>query len=160
MFLLAGCNAGADDECDTPSRLPVPRFVSLKVGEVNARKGPGEDHRILWVWRAKGMPLEVVAETSDWRRVRGPDGALAWAHKRAIDGRQTVMRVKPGDAPMRASPHDKAHVVAWLRANAIANLEESQGDWRRIRASGVSGWVRADEVWGAGGPTPCRRRED
>ena len=71
---LSGCNGGGEAACDTPSTLPVPRFVSLKFGEVYARKGPGEDHRILWVWRSKGMPLEVVAETSDWRRVRGPDG--------------------------------------------------------------------------------------
>ena len=157
-LLLAGCDAGGQAKCDTPTGLPVPRFVSLKVGEVNARNGPGEDHRILWVWRARGMPLEVVAETSDWRRVRGPDGALAWVHRPATDGRQAVMRVKPGPAPVRAAPRDDARVVAWLRPNAIAGLEKSQGDWRLVRASGRKGWVRADEVWGAGGPTPCRPR--
>ena len=36
------------------------------------------------------VPLEVVAETSDWRRVRGPDGVEAWAHKRGLDGKLTV----------------------------------------------------------------------
>jgi len=55
---------------------------------------------VLWVWRWKGRPLEVMAETSDWRRVRGPDGATAWAHKRGLDGRLTVMRVKPGATPV------------------------------------------------------------
>lgn len=160
LLALAGCGGRGDKLCDTPSTLPVPRFVSLKFGEVYARKGPGEDHTVLWVWRSKGMPLEVVAETTDWRRVRGPDGVPAWAHKRGLDGKQTVMRIKPGRADMRAAPKDDARVVAWLVPNGVATLEKSEGDWRQIRASGKSGWVRSEEVWGAWGPTPCRPRED
>ena len=160
VLVLAGCAGRGQKVCDTPSTLPVPRFVSLKFGEVYARKGPGEDHRILWVWRSKGMPLEVVAETSDWRRVRGPDGVPAWAHKRGLDGRLTVMRVKPGRIPMRASPKADGRVVAWLLPSAVAGLERSEGGWRLIKASGETGWVPAAEVWGAGGPTPCRPRED
>lgn len=160
VLALAGCNGGGAEVCDTPSTLPVPRFVSLKFGEVYARKGPGEDHRILWVWRSRGMPLQVVAETSDWRQVRGPDGSEAWAHKRGLDGRLTVMRVKPGPVGMLASPRAGARVVAWLAPNAVAALEKSEGDWRKVKAGGESGWVPAAEVWGAGGPTPCRRRED
>jgi len=157
---LSACGARGQETCDTPSTLPVPRFVSLKFGEVYARKGPGEDHRILWIWRSKGMPLEVVAETSDWRRVRAPDGSVAWAHKRGIDGHMTVMRVKPGPVAMLSSPKPGARVVAWLSPNAVAALEKSEGDWRKIKASGQSGWVPAAEVWGAGAPTPCRPRED
>ncbi|MDP1630101.1 MAG: SH3 domain-containing protein [Caulobacter sp.] len=156
---LAGCSDRDADLCDTPSTLPVPRFVSLKFGEVYARNGPGEDHRILWVWRSKGMPLKVVAETSDWRRVQGPDGVPGWAHKRVLDGRLTVMRARPGRAPMRAGPRDDARIVAWLVPNAVAVLEKSDGDWRKIKVSGETGWVRSGEVWGAGGPTPCRPRE-
>lgn len=157
---LSACNGQGQEACDTPSTLPVPRFVSLKFGEVYARKGPGEDYRILWVWRSKGLPLEVVAETSDWRRVRAPDGSIAWAHKRGIDGRMTVMRVKPGPVAMLSSPKPGARVVAWLSPNAVAGLEKSDGDWRKVKAGGETGWVPASEVWGAGAPTPCRPRED
>ena len=160
VLALGGCGGRGEQVCDTPSNLPVPRFVSLKFGEVYARKGPGEDHRILWVWRSKGMPLEVVAETSDWRRVRGPDGVAAWAHKRGIDGRLTVMRIKPGPLPMLAAPKADARVVAYLAPNAVAVLDRSEGSWRRIKASGRTGWAPAAELWGAGGPTPCRPRED
>jgi SH3-like domain-containing protein len=158
-LLLAGCGPRGQAECDTPSRQPVPRFLSLEYNEINARNGPGEDHRILWTWRAKGMPVEVVAETSDWRRVRGPDGVPAWVHKRGLTGDLTVMRIKPGQVALLASPADDAKVVAWLKPSSVAVLEKSEGDWRRVKAGGQKGWVRAGEVWGAGAPTPCLPRE-
>lgn len=159
VLALGGCVRQGEQECDTPSRLPVPRFVALEYNTINARNGPGEDHRILWTWRAKGMPVEVIAETSDWRRVRGPDGSVAWVHKRGLDGSLMVMRVKPTPVALLAEPKAGAKVTAWLRPNAVAVLEKSEGDWRRVKASGRGGWVQAGEVWGAGGPTPCLPRE-
>jgi len=158
-LLLVGCDRKGEAECDTPSRLPVPRFVALEYNTINARNGPGEDHRILWTWRAKGMPVEVIAETASWRRVRGPDGAAAWVHKRGLDGSLMVMRVKPAAVALLAEPKAGAKVTAWLRPNAVATLEKSEGDWRKVKASGRSGWVQAGEVWGAGAPTPCVPRE-
>lgn len=157
--VASGCNRKGQEVCDTPSKLPVPRFTSLDNNEMNARNGPGEDHRILWTWHAKGMPVEVIAETKDWRRVRGPDGAPAWVHQRGLSGEMTVMRIKPGPVALLSAPKDGAKVVAWLKPNAIAALEQAEGDWRELKAGGRKGWVRASEVWGAGAPTPCLPRE-
>ena len=63
MALLgAASNAfAADPPRLTPSGLDVPRYVSLKYETVNARNGPDEAHRLLWVYRAKGLPVQVVA---------------------------------------------------------------------------------------------------
>ena len=55
---LAGAALAADRP--TPSGLPVPRYVSLKFDTVNARAGPGDDHRLLWVYHARGLPVQVV----------------------------------------------------------------------------------------------------
>jgi len=159
VFMLAACDRPGEAVCDTPSLQPVPRFLSLEYNEINARNGPGEDHRILWTWYARGMPVEVIAETSDWRRVRGPDGAAGWVHKRGLIGTQAVMRVKPGQVALLAEPREGARVVAWLNPTAVATLETAEGDWRQVKAGGRKGWVQASEVWGAGGPTPCRPRE-
>ena len=63
--------ADKDKERPTPSGLPVPRWVVLKFEVVNARSAPGDDSRLLWVYRAKGLPVQVVAETNEWRRICG-----------------------------------------------------------------------------------------
>ena len=37
-------------ERQTPSGFAVPRYVTLKFAKVNARKGPGDDHKLLFVY--------------------------------------------------------------------------------------------------------------
>ena len=78
FVLQAGQGRGADEDRPTPSGLPVPRYVSLKFDKVNARSGPGDDHRLLWVYHVRGLPVQVVAESNEWRRICDPDGALSW----------------------------------------------------------------------------------
>jgi SH3-like domain-containing protein len=140
----------------TPSGFPVPRYVSLKYGKVNARAGPGEDHRLLWVYRAKGLPLQVVAETADWRRVCDPQGQAAWVHKRGVDGATTAMRVKPGPLPLRAKPDSAGRVQAYLRPQSIAVLDRCDKGWCRLKAGGASGWAPQGEIWGGAPAAQCR----
>ena len=53
-----------------PSGLPLPRFVSLKSDRINVRAGPGQDHTISWIFSKAGLPVEIVAEYENWRRIR------------------------------------------------------------------------------------------
>src|SRR6185437_13740592 len=109
----AACDAGAKAsergggkaaERQTPSGLPVPRYVSLKFDKVNARAGPGDDHRVLWDYRVRGLPVQVIAETAEWRRICDPDGQLAWVHKRTTDGRRTTINMTQAPQPLYRRP--------------------------------------------------------
>ena len=62
------------------TNLPMPRYVSLKAGEANARRGPSLSHKIDWVYKRRGVPLEIYAEYENWRRVRDHEGAGGWIH--------------------------------------------------------------------------------
>jgi SH3-like domain-containing protein len=141
---------------ETPSGLPVPRYVSLKFDPVNARAGPGDDHRLLWVFHAKGLPVQVVAETDEWRRICDPDGGLSWVHKRTTDGRRALMRTRPGPAAIRAGPRDSAPVLAYLAPRALAEYQRCDKDWCRLRVGRVSGWTRVSDLWGAADAPQCR----
>ncbi|HUO21342.1 MAG TPA: SH3 domain-containing protein [Caulobacteraceae bacterium] len=140
----------------TPSGLPVPRYVSLKFADVNARAGPGDDTRLLWVYHAKGLPVQVVAETDEWRRICDPEGGVAWVHKRTTDGRRTVMRLAAQPLPIRESARSDAHVKAYLQSRALAELDRCDKGWCKIKVGGAAGWTPAEEVWGASEAPQCR----
>ena len=140
----------------TPSGLPVPRYVSLKFTEVNARGGPGDDYKLLWVYHAKGLPLQIVAETYDWRRVCGPDGSLAWVHRRTVDARRTVMRTSAQPLTLHRGANLKSPAAAYLAPRALANLDSCKNGMCRLSVDGVRGWAAQPEVWGLSDAPQCK----
>ena len=159
VLALAGCKGGHGhaQARTTPSGLPVPRYVSLKFAEVNARNGPGDDYRLLWVYRAKGLPLQVIEETPEWRRVCDPTGAVAWVKATGIDGRRTVIRLKPGPLALIDQPADGSKTDATLAAHAVTFLDRcNTAGWCRLKGKGGGGWARGAEVWGADERRQCR----
>lgn len=158
VLLLGTASAAlaADPPRVTPSGLDVPRYVSLKYQTVNARNGPDETHRLLWVYRAKGLPVQVVAETREWRRVCDPEGGLAWVHKRTTDGRRTAMRLQTTPLALLAKPRDGSGINAWLRGRSTASLEKCDKGWCRLKAEGASGWARESQIWGAAPLAQCK----
>lgn len=157
----AACSRHAGDKTvqggrQTPSGLPIPRYVSLKFGKVNARGGPGDDYKLLWVYRVKDLPLQVVAETEDWRRVCDPDGQVSWVHRRTVAERRTVMRTDTHELILRSHPSDASAASATLLGRALADLKGCKDDWCRISAGHAAGWVRAGDVWGVSDQPQCR----
>jgi SH3-like domain-containing protein len=140
----------------TPSGYPVPRYVTLKFGKVNARAGPGDDHRLMWVYRTKGLPVQVVAETSEWRRVCDPEGGVAWVHKRVTDGRRAVINLANRPAPLLRKPKPGAEPAAFLNVRALAALDRCEKGWCKVKADGASGWTRQGTLWGTAEAQQCR----
>lgn len=154
--VLIAVPAGAAADRTTPSGYPVPRYVTLKFGKVNARAGPGDDHRLLWVYRTKGLPLQVVAETSEWRRVCDPEGAVAWVHKRVTDGRRAVINTRERPAALLSRRKAGSEPVAFLNVRAMASLVRCEKGWCKVKVDGVTGWTPQGELWGTADTLQCR----
>ncbi|MFC0202439.1 SH3 domain-containing protein [Paracoccus rhizosphaerae] len=129
------------------TNLPLPRYVSLKGNEGNARRGPSLSHRIDWVFRHAGMPLRVVAEFGHWRRVEDKDGAGGWVHYALLSGVRTAL-VTQDMLELRSRPHQDADIVARAEAGAILRLNECEPDWCRVSGGGQRGWVPKSAIWG------------
>lgn len=157
LLILAACaSPAASAPRQTPSGQPVPRYVALKFDEVFARSGPGEDHRLLWVYRVKGLPVQVIAENSEWRRICDPDGGMAWVHKRLTTGENTVLRKKPTPLALHRHPKASSEVQAYLNPRSLAALVKCDDGWCKVRADGVTGWAPAGEFWGTSDAVQCK----
>lgn len=129
------------------TNLPLPRFVTLKSGEGNARRGPGLGHRIDWVFTRAGMPLRLTAEHENWRRVEDADGQGGWVHFAMLSGVRGVLVIEDM-AELRARPLPEAPVVVQAERGVVARLLECQGGWCRISAGGNRGWLPERAIWG------------
>lgn len=129
------------------TNLPLPRYVSLKGREGNARRGPGLTNRIDWVFTRAGMPLRITAEYEHWRRVEDADGAGGWVHYSLLSGVRSVL-VTDAMAEFHSAPRDDANVVFKAEQNVVGWLQECQPDWCRVSVDGEKGWVRKTVLWG------------
>jgi SH3-like domain-containing protein len=127
--------------------LPVPRFVTLRSNQVNVRTGPGEQYPIEWVFTRKSMPVEIVAEFQNWRKIRDVDGTEGWVYERMVAGRRTVI-VRGQVRALYDEPRPDAGIVARAEPGVIATLLECQATWCRVETGGVKGWLHRDEIWG------------
>lgn len=134
-----------------PSGLPVPRFVSLKSNRVNVRVGPGEDYRISWVFVKPGLPIEVVQEYDNWRRIRDSDGSTGWVFQSLLSGKRNAIVAPWGDGdprPIRRSATADAAVVAYLEPGVMGKVERCENGWCRISGGGFKGWIDREQLWG------------
>src|SRR5271166_4038039 len=59
--LVAGPSLALADPVGSVTKLPLPRFASLKTDRVNLREGPSKDHPTKWVYQRAGLPVEITA---------------------------------------------------------------------------------------------------
>ena len=135
------------EERGKETKLPIPRFVSLKAEEGNARRGPSLSHRIDWVFKRRNMPLRVTGEHGHWRRVQDRDGQGGWVHYSLLTGVRHVI-VEADLTPMRVKPGTEAEVNAYAEAGVVARLGKCSAAWCRINAGGNRGWVEKSALWG------------
>lgn len=131
------------------TNLPLPRFVSLKGTEGNARRGPSLNQRIDWVFVRRDMPLEITAEFENWRLVQDKDGAGGWVHYTMLSGSRTVV-VEQNMTTIYDAPDERSRAVARLQANVVGRVSECSVSWCRISAGGEKGWAPKAALWGVG----------
>ena len=129
------------------SGLPVPRFVTIRSNEVNARTGPSTKYPIEWVFSRRGMPMEVIAEFDTWRRIRDREGAEGWVMQGMLSPKRAVM-VQGEARTLRREPAPAGRPVARAEPGVIGQLMHIKDDWCEVTIEGYRGWLPRTEVWG------------
>lgn len=129
------------------TNLPLPRYVSLKTNEGNARRGPGLTHRIDWVFTVAGMPLKITAEFENWRRVEDVDGLGGWVHYSLLSGVRTAI-VQGDMVDFHTMARDDAALAFRAEGGVVARILTCESHWCRVQVDGQRGWVPDVALWG------------
>ncbi|MBV8976415.1 MAG: aspartyl-trna synthetase [Alphaproteobacteria bacterium] len=132
----------------TSAALAASHFASLKSDKVYLREGPTYQHRILFIYRRKDYPLEVVSAYETWRRVRDIDGTVGWISASMLSDARSVLVVGKGAAAVSASVFAGSPVIARAEPGVVAKLKACQPSRCKIAAAGVAGWIDKNRLWG------------
>jgi len=151
LFLGTAADAAGDLAVGPKSGLPVPRFVSLKPDRVNVRTGPTRDHEVSWVYTRAGLPVEITAESDNWRRIRDSEGAEGWVYHSMLSGRRTAVVIAKSEdelVPLYRQADTNAALVARLQVGVVGSVRKCTGTWCHITGTGYDGWIMQDRLWG------------
>ncbi|MGH6943550.1 MAG: SH3 domain-containing protein [Geminicoccaceae bacterium] len=147
LALLDTCPAAA--QTGRATGLPVPRYVSLNAERVYVRFGPGKQYPINWVFNRKDLPVQIVGEFDNWRKVRDYEGQEGWIHQSLLSSRLTAM-VTGGIRELKRTPSPDARAILRIEPGVIGELLDCAGDWCQVEIQGTRGWLRRTEFWGDG----------
>ena len=99
------------------------------------------------VYTRAGLPVEITAESDNWRRIRDWEGSEGWVYHSLLSGRRTAV-VTPKDKEELVPLYDKADaggaVAARLQPGVLASVKRCNGKLvpdhrRRLRRLGGAG---------------------
>jgi SH3-like domain-containing protein len=138
------------NEATGSSGNPLPRFASVRAGEVNMRAGPGRRYPIEWVLTKRDQPVEIIDEHGDWRRVRDWQNDVGWVHRSMLRSMRTVIFAR--SAFMRRSDRPDAVPIAEIGPGVIAELLECAAARCRVdvdvEKGHYRGWAPTGALWG------------
>jgi SH3-like domain-containing protein len=149
--LVLAPRAAIADPVGPVTKLPLPRFASLKTDRVNLREGPSKDHATKWVYERAGLPVEITAEFEIWRKVRDSEGVEGWVLHSLLSGRRTglVTPNKKGEnSKLYARASASAELAATLQSGVIVNIRRCDGAWCLVDGDGFKGYMEQEKLWG------------
>jgi SH3-like domain-containing protein len=149
--LILAPHAALAEPVGPVTKLPMPRFASLKTDRVNLREGPSKEHATKWVYERAGLPVEITAEFEIWRKVRDSEGIEGWVLHSLLSGRRTALvtpNKKGENSKLYARASTSADLAATLQSGVIVNIRNCDGAWCLVDGDGFKGYIEQEKLWG------------
>lgn len=113
-----------------------------------AFEAPNSKSKKLYVL-SKSIPVEVLVEQKEWRKVRDASGDLFWVTKSSLSPQRTL-QVTALKANVHKSPDSKSPVLFTLEKGSLLDLVESgKTGWAKVKhRDGNIGFITIEAVWG------------
>ncbi len=151
LLLLVCNNAFAQNSKPKPAfevtGYPVPRFVSLSSSKVFLRSGPGKQYPVRYLYKRRGLPVEVVLEYGNWRKIKDSEDREGWVYQGLISGHRAAIFQK-NEGSLYRKPKSNSAISAKIEAGAILDIDSCNGAWCKASAQGYEGWVLQKNLWG------------
>lgn len=134
------------------AEVKTPYWASIQRKEAFGRAGPMASYRIEWVFRRQNLPVKVLKRYGVWRQIQDPDGWVGWMHSNMLSRKRTAI-ISGAVRAIRAAPQESAKLMWRVEPGVVGQLGDCEKGWCEFSADKHSGWVRQDQIWGAGEPS-------
>lgn len=130
------------------NKLFIPKFVTIKSNEVNARTGPSIKSPIEWVFIKKGEPVKITASYDHWRCIEDIKGEGGWVHLSLLSSKRAVIITEKRLVAINQKPSSNSKVLARLMPGLRCRLNKCKLHWCYINCKNYEGWLEKKSIWG------------
>lgn len=124
-----------------------PYFASISADLARMRTGPGRNYPASWMYRRKDLPVRVIGEYREWRKVEDPDGTQGWMVRNLLADARTAM-VTGTVTEMRAAPRFNAPINWRAAPGVVGRISRCANGWCWFDVRGRGGYVEQTHIWG------------
>jgi SH3-like domain-containing protein len=127
-------------------------FLSVQGDKITLLSSPDQKSKPLWEY-GNGFPLQIIKKQGDWLMVKDFEDDSGWIlRSRLQKSKQVIVKAnkdKDKTINIRSGPSTSSPIVGNAFYGVVLSVLERNGFWVQIRhESGLSGWVKADLLWG------------
>ena len=122
------------------------QYGSLRKDEVNVRAGPGKQYPILWIFRKRSYPVEIIAEYQYWYKIRDPEGEEGWVYNKLISKKLRTALVKGKKNALMYQEADLTIPLYKLEPGVIVGISQCSELVCQVYLDRNKGWMRRNNL--------------
>jgi len=123
------------------------KFLSLKKNEVNLRQGPSKNHPIKFVYKKKYLPVEIIDNWDNWRKIKDFENNSGWIHISLLSGKRSVIN-QDDNSIIFSSNSIYSKPLAKVERGRLLFIKKCKNEWCKIVTGKYSGWIKKKSLWG------------
>ena len=128
------------------SNISFSEVRSLKNTKVNVRLGPSKNYPIKYVYEKKYLPVKIIDEHYNWRKVRDYDNDSGWLHISQLSKIKTTVTMKNNQV-VYSSPSIYSKPKVKLEIYQVLTIKKCNRIWCEIKNSETNGWIKKEHLW-------------
>ena len=121
-------------------------FLSLKKNKVYVRYGPGKDYPIKYIYKKKFLPVKVIDEKENFRRIIDHKKNSGWIHRIMLTKPNSLIVLEEKIVFKKNSKFSEP--IVKLEKGRLVTIKKCELNWCQIESDNYSGWIEAKNVWG------------
>ena len=121
-------------------------FLSLKKDKVYVRYGPGKNYPIKYIYRKKFLPIKVIDQKDNFRRIIDHKKNSGWIHRIMLRKLNSLIILEEKIVFKKNTKFSKP--IVKLEKGRLVIIKRCKINWWRIETGNYSGWIETKNVWG------------
>lgn len=114
---------------------------------MNVRIAPSRTSPIKWVYEKKGLPVLIVDEYYNWRKIKDFENDTGWVHVSQLSKKRSVLFIKE-NILIFLKPTIYSRPIFRISKSEVATITKCSLNWCKVKNNLFSGWVEKNSLWG------------